>query len=223
MPAATNDTVAYKLNGQNVCKYTVNGSYQKVYALQSSIFMAKLVQISPTKVFLIGGATDVKGTNPVNNCKMLDLSVNPLRPEEKVKMITSRISFGACVSQDRKSIYVCGGFASQNALLKECEYYDVANNVWRALPDLNNAKCSMGLCEFIKNKDAIWLYSFGGITKENPKLLTEIERLSVGDSSSPGWETLSFKLPNPSCDVGCFQYASNKIMVIGGWNKVSFC
>ena len=81
----------------------------------------------------------------------------------------------------------------------------------------------MGVCEFVKDADTKWLYTFGGVTRvesnPDPKLLDEVERLYIGENSLYQWEILSFKLNNPVCDIGSFQLNSHQILLFGGWDK----
>ena len=105
----------YRLARQTVLKHDMTGGCEKMHILASRghAFHSKLVQAGPSAVYLVGGATDVKGACPVSTCSLLDFSVSPPGPQPKAKMHNSRLNFAACMSQNQKYLYVCGGYVDE--------------------------------------------------------------------------------------------------------------
>jgi N-acetylneuraminic acid mutarotase len=223
-PSAQSYWYLYRLNGQLLVKHHYTGKSQTIYTLQDSYHMPKLVQVSETKLYAIGGSSDIKGSNPINNCLFFDYSgQKPLRTVEMASMNSVRFGHGICLSQDRKRIYVCGGYGEGKTLTSTCEYYDILKNEWIKLSDLNAAKASVGVCEFTASSNDRCLYAFGGVKKSEassgPELLDTVEKAHVSGNFTSHWQVLSFKLPHPIIDIGCFQVSEDKIILMGGWRK----
>jgi len=98
-------------------------------------------------------------------------------------MITSRSSFGCTVNVHTKKIYVAGG-QTNGVQTKRCEVYDVEQNQWKELPDLNEAKSAASLCIL----SGRWLYCAGGFSKpvyNSPAtLLLQIEVLDLWSTAA---------------------------------------
>jgi hypothetical protein len=108
------------------------------------------------------------------------------------QMKTPRISFAACfVGEDREKIVVAGGYTQNRKALDLCELFDIQNNMWKDLPQMNDARVSSTIvnCPDENGKDN--LFVIGG-ADENGTLLGTIENLEPG---SDEWVTLSFSLP----------------------------
>ena len=153
----------YKLCGQAIVKLHPDGKNEKVYTIQTDVLCPKMVQVSPTKVYLIGGASDVKFNNTLKSIYLLDFASSPVRLEEKAKMNTPRCSHGVCLSKDKKNIYVWGGNSEPQKMLKSCEWYNIDKDIWTPLPDLNMPKFAMGICEYVNTENKGWIYCFGGV------------------------------------------------------------
>ena len=91
-------------------------------------------------------------------------------------MQVSRSSHGCTVNVYKNEIYVAGGY-HMGELTRCCEAYSVQSNSWRALPALNEPKCSVTLCTL----NGRHLYCFGGLTKQESGafLLGSIEVLDL--------------------------------------------
>ena len=111
---------------------------------------------------------------------------------------------------------MAGGSINSVEATKHCERYIVEQNLWKRLPELKEAKCSVSLCFF---NNGSTLYCFGGLTKSAGSDFTPcntIERLSKGQNS---WSILDLKLPHPRFDVGSMQVNHSQIMVFGGFSE----
>jgi hypothetical protein len=170
-------------------------------------------------IYLIGGATDCKIKNTLKTVQMFDFgTTGEVKPVTKASMNSARASFGCTLSHDKSTIYVSGGYATENTSFEKCEMYKIAEDKWTELPSMNDTKCSNSLCEF-KAGGKTWLYSFCGI-KRSPNLtaitlLDDIERLDLGNLAA-GWEKLAFKVPEKVNDVGVVQISDKMMMIFGG-------
>jgi hypothetical protein len=210
----------FRSKAMNIYKVSKNGSSSKVYTL-SDLFLPKTVYTSDQVVYVIGGAKDLKVKNTVNIVLEIDFKHSEVRAAERTRMSSSRASFGCTIGKDGNTIYVAGGYVTENTVFDKCEMYKRDENRWYELPGMGKPKCSNGLCEF-ESKGKMWLYSFGGLWRSpnssNVSLLNDIERLDLGDTFENGWETLSIRLLENICDVGVYQVSEKSIMVYGGWN-----
>ncbi|WCJ32499.1 Galactose oxidase/kelch repeat superfamily protein [Euphorbia peplus] len=89
------------------------------------------------KVILLGG-WDPATLEPVPDVHILDLTGGP-RWRRGASMSVSR-SFFACAVIGPSTIYVAGGHDGQKNALKSAEVYDVEENVWRMLPDMEEER-----------------------------------------------------------------------------------
>lgn len=71
-----------------------HGNTEIVYNFKEVIHMPKLAQISPAKIFIIGGATDIKGHAPIRQTLLLDPSNKEIRPIRVNDMNKCRVSHG---------------------------------------------------------------------------------------------------------------------------------
>ena len=80
----------------------------------------------------------------------------------------------------RQFIIVIGSW-HVDANTKSCEIYDIRNNEWKLLPELNYATCAPGLI-VIKDR---YLYKLGGTTN-----IRKIEVLDMNKMNEP-WITIN--------------------------------
>jgi hypothetical protein len=97
-------------------------------------------------------------------------------------MFTSRASFGCAVYPNFSQIFIAGGSISEHEATRSCERYIVAQDQWKRLPELREAKFNVSLC-FFNNGGT--LYCFGGMQKNTQMrnqytASNKIERLSKG-------------------------------------------
>ena len=92
----------------------------------------------------------------------------------------------------------------------------MAQNVWKRLPELREAKFSTSLC-FFNNGGT--LYCFGGLVHaDGPDQLaptSSIERLSKGQNN---WQLLNLKIPKKIFDLGAMQINSDSLILFGGFD-----
>jgi len=113
------------------------------------------------KVYIIGGARDAKSKHTVNSVNLVQFTNNGFQRYEVAGMIDPRASFG-CLYNPRGNdeILVAGGYIN-GKLSTKCERYNVSENRWIQMPDLNEAKASSSLCLLNQR----YLYCFGGLSR----------------------------------------------------------
>ncbi len=112
---------------------------------------------------------------------------------------------------------------SGSGILK-CEKYDMENNTWSELPDINVPRQNCTLYYYNKQ----YLYAFGGAywddTKKTFVYVESIERLDLGFGTVQGaqtWEQMqTYKLGKEfnlkKSVMSVLSYSANKILLVGG-------
>lgn len=172
--------------------------------------MYKVVSLPSNRTFVIGGSKDINSSETVKST--FEIVEGNLQP--RASMWNARSSFGLAVYPNYSQIFIAGGKTGESVATKHCERYIVAQDTWKRLPELREAKFSTSLC-FFNNGGT--LYCFGGIItgpggQLNPT--ASIERLSKGQNN---WQLLELKLPTTNFDLGCLQTGANEVMVFGGF------
>lgn len=74
-------------------------------------------------------------------------------------------------------IYVVGGYEHKNVITKRCERFNIEENKWEVISNLNYAATSLSLCTFNRSH----LFKFGGIGEgyHNHSLSPYIERYDI--------------------------------------------
>jgi len=97
--------------------------------------------------------------------------------------------------------------------MRECEKYDVAENQWKSLPTLNEAKQLVG-CLLVQGR---YLYCFGG--KRADGACKTLERLDL-QQPNPQWSIIHLH-ENQAVDGWCaalYQVTRNEIIILRGRN-----
>jgi len=152
---------------------------ERVSGLPENNFMYKTISLPGNRVFVIGGSKDISG----NSCTNQTYELVDGKFEQRANMWINRAAFGCAVYPNFSQIFIAGGKTSANEATKQCERYIVANNQWKRLPELREAKFSVSLCFF---NNGSTLYCFGGLYQTSPQTLSaspKIERLSKGQNS----------------------------------------
>lgn len=152
---------------------------EKLCNFPETNFMYKTISLPGDRVFVIGGSKDISGSNCTNQThELVDGKF-----ESRTNMWINRAAFGCAVYPNFSQIFIAGGKINANEATKQCERYIVANNQWKRLPELREAKFSVSLCFF---NNGSTLYCFGGIYQDSPNSMrpsNRIERLSKGQNS----------------------------------------
>jgi len=114
---------------------------------------------------------------------------------EKLPPISlGRTSFAAHYDFEDRFIYIVGGCNNKDAMITDCEKFDVFNHKWQKMPSMNHPRGNPGT--FITN-DRRYLYAFQGFVNQNngdapmrvkhSEALDTIERLDLTQESL-GWK-----------------------------------
>ncbi len=111
---------------------------------------------------------------------------------------------------DKHCLYVIGG-ETEEGVTKNCEVYDIKENVWRPAPRLNETRCGHSACLL----DGKAIFVVGGWNEE---YLGSVESLEMGEDKR--WETLRLKKHHTMTPVqicGLVPLKENELLVFGGY------
>ena len=96
---------SYKIDDITIVRVNSQGTCQKMFTINQN-YVQKLVQISDTKVMLIGGCSDTDRKITVNDTHIIDFEQQPVTMVKKASLLVDRMAFGLGLSQDKNRIYV---------------------------------------------------------------------------------------------------------------------
>ncbi|KAL4429463.1 hypothetical protein ABPG74_001308 [Tetrahymena malaccensis] len=178
-------------------------------------------------IYMIGGIFRNNDTD-----KVFKYDYTEEKFTERQSMIYARSSFAAVYAE--KSIYVIGGKRDGQAI-SECEKYDILQNKWKAIANLNYQAFSSSVCTFGNN----YLYKFGGIGPGQLQNNNYVERYDIQQNY---WQIINLmheditgihsigpqKMFALFFNSGTIQISDSTIFVFGGqlekkMQKSSFC
>ena len=170
--------------------------------------------IGNSKCILIGGASDIKQSKVFPYC--FEASTDN-KVERKSNMNEPRAAFGCYLDKENRRVFIIGGSISTKEASDRCEVYDLDDDAWTELLQLEMPICSGSVVSLGK-----WLFCFGGIHKKNGELniVANIYRLDLEKQDK--WTLLPVFLEQPRCDIGLTAISEDEILVYGGWNYNSF-
>ncbi len=131
-------------------------------------------------------------------------------------LLFRRSDFTALYSE-RGLIYVIGGNDAKS-FYTACEKYDIQNDTWSRIADLNVARDSAASC-IINNK---YIYVFSGRTKFEKKEITDTIEMYDIDLNHWKMVSLSPKSVWTACDLAmCMPIDNKTILLFGGFDKTS--
>ena len=95
-----------------------------------------------------------KLVQPTKETYEIFIHLQSIQPKKDMKY--ARSMFAATI--DSNQIFVAGGINKDKEDMKSCEVYDIKQNIWTSLPDLNQARSSASLIAINQS----FLYIFGG-------------------------------------------------------------
>jgi N-acetylneuraminic acid mutarotase len=129
-------------------------------------------------------------------------------------LLFRRSDFTALYSE-RGLIYVIGGNDAKS-FYTACEKYDIQNDTWSRIADLNVARDSAASCIF-NNK---YIYVFSGRTKFDKKEITDTIEMYDIDMNMWRLVNLNPKSTWTACDLAMsMQIDSKTILIFGGFDK----
>ena len=110
-------------------------------------------------------------------------------------------------------IYLGGYDGFTKSQLKSCEFYDMHNDKWQYIADLNIQRSQSAACKLNDYE----IFVFGGYNKEKGTL-DSIEKYSIKENK---WEVLNIKIPLPLRRFMVVKVAKNLALILGGITKSS--
>lgn len=132
----------------------------------------------------------------------------------KSPLLFRRSDFTALYSE-RGLVFVIGGNDAKS-FYTACEKYDIQNDTWSRIADLNVARDSAASCIF-GNK---YIYVFSGRTKFDKKEITDTIEMYDIDLNMWRMVNLNAKSTWTACDLAmCMPIDSKTILIFGGFDK----
>jgi len=133
---------------------------------------------------------------------------------QKKPMLLKRSDFTP-VCSGNEWVYIVGGNDAK-IFYKTCEKYDIENDQWVKIANLNIGRDSAACCLFRER----WIYAFSGRIKfEKKEITSTIERYSIPGDIWNIIELTSKSVWTP-CDLGmAYQADSSSLVVFGGFDK----
>ena len=209
----TNVIHYFEWGNKNVVFYDVDKKVATKFTLNIEFNIPKFcrtVAAEDGRIFVIGGR------DRQNACCdwMLEFKEATKTLVPKKPMLLKRSDFTP-VCSGSEWIYVIGGNDAK-IFYKTCEKYDIENDQWIKIANLNIGRDSAACCIF---KEKL-IYAFSGRIKFDKKEITNtIERYSI---LADIWEMveLSPKSIWTPCDLGmAYQIDSSSLVVFGGFDK----
>lgn len=197
----------FEFGGNSIGKFDIT---QSTYKWK---LMAKYKHDFSSHFTLVHSSTEkcyyILGPNMASSClQYIDKKIL-----KKAAMLQEK-SFFAGVFLDKK-IYTFGGYDGMDKLqLKSCEVYDTVKDEWSALKcSLNQPRSQCATCVM----DPLVMYIFGGYDKSRGTLAS-IERFQVVQQRI---DVLDLKMPTPLRRFAAIKIAPNKILLLGGIQRLS--
>ena len=175
----------------------------------------KSISIPNGDIYLVGGSDPVNNNKKHSTNYFFDFHKRTLI--SRASMNTARSSFAICYMN--RSIYAVGGLTNNSGFTSTCERYDILQNRWSPIADLNFDVLAPCVATF-NNK---FIFKFGGNSADN-KLENRVEKY---DPVKNKWYPLQpkidipyniksnyFKMLNTSAAI---QISLNEIYIFGGY------
>jgi len=170
------------------------------------------------KFFIIGGSDGASGNLATTFALNLKKPIIP-NVVKKADLNMGRHALGLCAVQNA-FIYGIGGRYFHSGLSSEstgcCEKYDIANNIWKKLPALNEARHLASVCELDN-----FLYAIGGhIRNAEVNVCSKTIEVFNMKNEAKGWEKVNVNNPDnswvPVQACGVAKVADGVILIFGG-------
>ena len=134
----------------------------KECGLDKQLKFGRTIYIPYNKVIVISGSDiDAPQNGPVTDVIQFHLTTNTV---EKLPSITKgRTSFAAHYDFEDRFIYILGGTNKTELMINDCEKYDVYNQRWHQMPNMNFERGNPG--SYVSS-DKRYLYAFQGFVNK---------------------------------------------------------
>ncbi len=157
-------------------------------------------------LYIIGG---IGPSSAVRSLAIAD-GVSECKAVKKKELITARAGSGLA-QYDCKYIYAIGGFVK--GAMKCCEKYNIEQDSWSALKDLNEGRCDLSACVM---NEFLYIIAGGPLGAEKKS----VERMSIFKEDD-GWEMLAIDNADKgwAARIGCgvCKIYEDTIIVFGGY------
>ena len=203
----------FEWGNKNVVLYDVDKKVTTKFTLNIDFNLPKFCRTVATddgRIFIIGGR------DKANVCCdwILEYKDSLKTLVHKKPMLLRRSDFTPLFSKSG-FIYVIGGNDAK-LFYKQCEKYDIENDIWIKIDPLNIGRDSAACCIFNEK----YIYAFSGRIKFDKKEITNtIEKYSIANDK---WELINFSPKSiwTPCDLGmAYQLDQNSILLFGGFDK----
>lgn len=204
----------FEWGNKNIHFYDVVNHKQTKYLVDFDKYIPKFCR---TVVTDHGRLFCIAGRHQDNMCCnwMLEYIEEKKCLEHRALLNDARSDFTAIYDGEMDRIYAIGGNDAKN-FYTNCEYYDVAEDKWVRIANLNVARDSAACCIF----NGKYIYVFSGRIKFNPKEITDV--CEMYDIEKKTWEIINLqKKPRwVPCDLAmCYQISPTNILIFGGFDK----
>jgi len=169
---------------------------------------ARTFWTDPGRLFLFGGRV---GDVVVNHCLEYDGSQKKF--VEREDMCEPRSDSTVVYVPHLDRIYVLGG-NDRKRFYHECEYYEPANDSWKAIAPMSVGRDSGAACVF----NGLYIYAFSGRSKFTPKTITDI--VEKYDINANSWEVVNVQSKGNWVENDlslAWQFGHNQMCVFGGF------
>ena len=172
--------------------------------------------VTPNSLILLSGGVYMSNgtiTNVTYSFDTSSVSLASLAPMN-VKRVGHSLVFACKQENSEGEIYAIGGRVDQTVRTKLCERYNVAENKWERIANLNHARSRCAAANF----DNKFIYAFFG-TDSFDNNVTSIERYSIELNH---WDLINAVNTLPGLEVtfaGACQINKNQIILLGGFSE----
>ena len=204
----------FEWGNKNIHFYDVVNHKQTKYLVDFDKYIPKFCR---TVVTDHGRLFCIAGRHQDNMCWnwMLEYIEEKKCLEHRALLNDSRSDFTAIYDGEMDRIYAIGGNDAKN-FYTNCEYYDVNDDKWEKIANLNVARDSAACCIF----NCKYIYVFSGRIKFNPKEITDV--CEMYDIEKKNWEIINLNKKNrwvPWDLAMCYQISPTNILIFGGFDR----
>jgi len=173
---------------------------------------SRSVYLPNQDIIVLGGMDDADPYRPVFTERVFMIQEVPKDSYDNVYLITNlkpmqmmRGCFAAIYHEGW--VWAFGGVNYQDKVSKKCERYNVEQDDWKRIPDMNTPRKNASACAL----SADTIYVFGGTSQV--ETLDTIEQFSI---STHVWTVLRVKMPIPAAFMSTFKVSDSEIILMGG-------
>jgi len=170
------------------------------------------------RYFVCGGRSDDNEKTKSEFRIMCEYDFNNNEFNQKAPMVEKRRNHSIIGIEDIGEFYCIGGYNKRYGYLNSCEKYNIENNQWKRVGDMNDSKQDPSVC-LVNNK---YIYIIGGAlhNKEEWIYLDTLERLDIQNDMN-NCERILYKFDtswSSRAFMGTIPLNNDNILIFGGYN-----